>query len=129
MNAPIRPPKLHVGVAGDERKARLGHGPAVIVLEGEGRAARAAFAATLERRLFDAGVHAVALAGNVDYSHTASDQARALALAGLVAIVTGDRRTRMARAQPGIPVIVVDVESRGLNGVLLDVMHVVGARR
>jgi hypothetical protein len=124
MNAPVHPPKLrrvpalHQRVAGVERGERLGHGPAVVIVEGESVAARAAFATALERELFDRHVHAVALAGNVDHSLTAVDQARALALAGLVAIVGGDRLTRMARAQPGLPVVIVEMDNLGLTDAL-----------
>jgi hypothetical protein len=108
----MKPPQVRVRA--DERARRVGHGPAVVVLQGADVRGRAAFAAALERSLFDVGVHAYALAGNADYSHTVTDQARALALAGLVPIVGGDGRTTMVRAQPGTPLVVVHVEDESL---------------
>jgi len=114
MSAPITPPEPASQVTRAERAARAGHGPAVIVLQGGDVRGRAAFAAALERHLFDVGLGAVALAGNADFSVTVTDQARALALAGLLPIVGGDGRTTMVRAQPGMPVVVVNVERESL---------------
>jgi hypothetical protein len=110
----MKAPELRAQVSREERAARTGHGPAVVVLVGADVRGRAAFAAALERHLFDRGVGAVALAGNADYSMTVTDQARALSLAGLVPIVGGDGRTSMVRAQPGTPVVSVHVERESL---------------
>ena len=50
-------------VAADQRKARLGHGPATVWLTGPTGSGKRSLAYALEKRLFDRGVHAVVVDG------------------------------------------------------------------
>ncbi len=72
-------------VASEERYARHGHFPALVLLEG-----RAALAVRLERRLFDLGLEVLHLSGPEFSAGNFSEAARAAQSAGLIVLYSGE---------------------------------------
>jgi sulfate adenylyltransferase subunit 1 len=76
---------LETAIAVEERYARHGHFPAVLLLEG-----RPALAARLERLLFERGFEALHLTGHEFSGDTLTDVVRLTQKAGIVALYSGE---------------------------------------
>ena len=86
-----------------ERRRRLGHGAALVWVEGEVDRETRARVEALERGLFDAGLSAVAVAPSAEIARACSD-------AGLIVIVVGTRAMREELRSSALPLIEVAAE-------------------